>query len=291
MLFRSLVLSRLLHNTGSWDHLTQTNRQAWQGGCITSYRQLLTGQDVTAFFHILDLCHKLRLPPPADLLRFERLRLLALVASRGNATLLRILEAVVGDKGCWLTAAKEDLQWLVRLRPTPAAAMLGRFGLSEVFGHLPDHRQLMKTLLRAAWSIAAVNCCETDFERLAVRPHVQHTCRLCGASCASKRGLDADLAAKHSLRLRGRFHAKGQVCQCCPKHFSHREKLIKHLVRGSPQCLNCLRRHVQPLTIEEEQPSLTAGTGDLARAYVGPAADIELVNSELVEPNCIEDYL
>ena len=126
---------------------------------------------------------------------------------------------------------------------------------------------------------------------------MQHTCRRCGTSCTSKRGLHAHLAVKHSLRLRGGFYAKGHVCQCCSQHFSHREKLIQHLVRGSPQCLNWLRRHVQPLTIEEEQtlsrnrPSLQAGTGDLVRAYVGPAADIELVNSELVEPNCIEDYL
>ena len=89
MLFRSLVLSRLLHNVGSWVHLTQTNCQAWQGGCITLFRRLLTGSDVTAFFHNHDLCHKLRLPPPLNLLRFERLRLFALVACRGSLDLLR----------------------------------------------------------------------------------------------------------------------------------------------------------------------------------------------------------
>ena len=297
MLFRSLVLSRLLHNVGSWVCFTQTNRQAWQGGCISLYRQLLTGPDTTAFFHNHDLCRKLRLPPPAALLRFERLRLLALVASRGNSSLWRVLEAGIGDKGCWLTEAMADLCWLAELRPTPAATLLGSLELPQVFVHLQERPHLMRSLLRAAWPIAAVTCTEPDFERVVVRPQVQHACRLCGTFCTSRRGLHAHLAAKHLLRLRGRFFARGQVCQCCSKHFSHREKLIKHLVRGSPQCLNWLRRHVQPLTTEEEsalsrsRPSARAGTGDLVRAYVGPAVCVDLADSELVEPYCIEDYL
>ena len=187
MLFRSLVLSRLLHNVGSWVHLTQTNRQSWQGGCISLYRQLLLGRDATAFFHNHDLCQKLRLPPPLDLLRFQRLRLLALVANRGNAGLLRVLEAGIGDSGCWLTAALGDLQWLGRLRSTPATVSLCQMDVTAVFCYLRSHPALMRSLLRAAWHAAALGCQSTDFERLAVRAHVPHVCRICSTPSASKR--------------------------------------------------------------------------------------------------------
>ena len=297
MLFRSLVMSRLLHNVGSWVRLTQTNRQSWQGGCISLYRQLLTGQDVTAFFHNHDLCHKLRLPPPLALLRFERLRLFALVACRGSVDLLRVLEAGIGDSGCWLSAVSEDIQWLGGLRQTPDTATLCRMDISEAFLHCRQRPTLMRSLLRAAWHIAAVDCQSQDFERLAIRVQAPHTCRMCGTVCASKRGLHAHLAAKHALRLRGRFYAKGRVCQCCSKLFSHREKLIKHLVRGSPQCLSWLRLHVQPLTMEEEatlsrsKDPAGAGTGALVRAYVGQGVPVEILSPDTVEPQCIEDYL
>ena len=297
MLFRGLVMSRLLHNVGSWVRLTQTNRQSWQGGCISLYRQLLTGKDVTAFFHNPDLCHKLRLPPPLDLLRLERLRLFALVASRGSLDLLRVLEASIADPGCWLTAVLEDIRWLGGLRHTPEATAMARMDISEVFMHCRSRPMLMRSLLRSAWHTSAASCTSLDFERLTVRVQTPYACRICGTVCASKRGLHAHLAAKHSLRLRGRFYARGKTCQCCSKMFSHREKLIKHLVRGSPQCLSWLRLHVQPLTMEEEaalsrcKDNTNAGTGALVRAYVGPAAMVDVLNHDTSELQCIEDYL
>ena len=297
-IFRSLVLSRATHNIGAWSFMNLSSKQAWQGGCITLYRHLLCGAEVTGRFHNAALCKKLGLPPPLALIRFERVRLLSLTAQRGFTSLLQILEASIGDRHCWLTVALSDLQWLIRLRPTPAARSLQDLDLASLFGRLRDQPNLVATLVSKAWHLISQDCTEADFVRVQVETKEVMVCKMCGTTCQSRRGLHAHMALKHTLRLRGRFYARGRVCQCCNKTFSNRERLIKHLVRGRPSCLRWLQCHAQPLTADEEAALSKScrskgkpSTADLCRAYTGPSTPLVLRQEDARDPFCIEDFL
>ena len=106
ILFRSLVLSRLLHNSGSWPPLQKGEAKVWQGGVLRLYKLLLTGPDAAHDAHITAgaLCQAVGLPSPVQLLHFERARLLYQLAVRDCQPVLALLEAGLGSPRCWLSA-------------------------------------------------------------------------------------------------------------------------------------------------------------------------------------------
>ena len=106
ILFRSLVLSRLLHNSGSWPPLQKGEAKVWQGGVLRLYKLLLTGPDAAHDAHITAgaLCQAVGLPSPVQLLHFERAHLLYQLAVRDCQPVLALLEAGLGSPRCWLSA-------------------------------------------------------------------------------------------------------------------------------------------------------------------------------------------
>ncbi|CAE7940177.1 GTPBP4 [Symbiodinium sp. KB8] len=114
MLFRSLVLSRALVNVAAWSGMRIAEKLAWQSGVLRLYGALLVGPQAKHDAHVShrELLRAVGLPAPIDLLRLERLRLLAQLLHKSCSRVHELLEASIGAQRCWLTEILDDWQWL-----------------------------------------------------------------------------------------------------------------------------------------------------------------------------------
>ena len=251
--FRSYVLSRLLHNVGSWSGLQAHDKHTWQAGVLNLYRCMLPRPTVARDAHVsaANLCQHALCPPPLSLVRIERMRLAAQLAVSGETNIMALLEAHVGEDCCWLQELYDDVLWARNRVPSrvwedlPVAP-----DLAELFRWLASHASTWPVLLQRLWRLAASAPQPGDFvshheARLVTRP-----CTLCGAVCKGKRGLANHLALQHGLRSHSRRLIRGTVCHCCGVQFHTRSRLLRHVHRYSPRCGAFLRQFCRPLTRE-----------------------------------------
>ena len=267
-LFRSLVISRLVCNIGSWPLLLLQEQQLWQAGIIRLYKSLIPHLRHDAHVSALDIVRSAGMPLPLDLLRFERIRLFNQLATKDFRPLTALVEANIGASRCWLQAIMEDVRWLADLRPTASAQALCGLDLPGLWTFAQSHPVLLTSLVRSAWHAAVAKASQVGLVAPVPAPAQVLACPLCKASCKGPRGLSLHLAVKHNYRCRARFYAPDTICRCCHLQFSDRQKLLKHLIRRSPGCLIFLRRHMEPLTLAEELQA-TARENKRARKGIG----------------------
>ena len=257
-LFRSLVLSRLTHNMGSWAGLTLSEQAAWQKGCMRLYRFLVPAKAAADHIDCVRLCAMTLMPAPLQLLKLERLRLLNQCAIKGFSSLLQLVEGTVGSSPCWLAEALQDVRWLVDIRPVPSALALKDLDVAELFHALQARSSGFVHLLSPAWGRAVLTVETTDFVRFADAERASLKCLLCGKACKGKQGLQVHMSRRHGELIQARYYAPDHRCHACKKGFATRERVIKHLSRRSPACLVFLQQHVSPLSYEEEREATAA---------------------------------
>ena len=253
ILFRSLVLSRLTHNVGSWAGLTLSEQAAWQKGCMRLYRFLVPAKAAADHIDCARLCSMTLMPAPLQLIKLERLRLLNQCAIKGFSSLLQLVEGTVGSSHCWLTEALEDVRWLVELRPVPSALALQDLDVAELFKALQARPSGLAHLLPAAWSRVVHNVEVKDFMKFADSARTSLKCLLCGKDCKGRQGLQVHMSRRHGELIQARFYAPDHRCHACKKCFATRERVIKHLSRRSPACLSFLQSHTPPMSAEAER--------------------------------------
>ena len=253
ILFRSLVLSRLTHNVGSWTGLTLSEQAAWQKGCMRLYRFLVPAKAAAEHLDCARLCAMTMMPAPLQLLRLERLRLLNQCALKGFSSLLHLVEGTVGSSHCWLAEALDDVRWLVDLRPIPSALAFRDLDVSELFKALQERPAGLAHVLPKAWSRAVSTVETNDFMRFTEATRTSSKCLLCGKECKGKQGLQVHMSRRHGELIQARVYAPDHRCHACKKCFATRERVIKHLSRRSPACLSFLQQHTAPLSAEAER--------------------------------------
>ena len=93
-----LALSRGIHKIGAWSDPSKSDLRMWQAGCLNLYRFLLPSHLRES--HLISICRLANMPAPSVLIKFERLRLLGQIASKGFNALLQLLESAAGNPHC-----------------------------------------------------------------------------------------------------------------------------------------------------------------------------------------------
>ena len=253
-LFRSLVLSRLLHNCGAWPVLQKGEARAWQGGVLRLYKLLLTGAAGIHDAHNVaqEICTGVQLPSPAQLLHIERLRLLYQLATRACQPVLALLEAGLGSERCWLSAANQGISWLAeacrRHLPQP---WIAHPSPDEVIAWIRPTGTKFLHAIQKGWGHA---CRQKPDSVILLLPQPlpcpPAACPLCAFVAKNRTGLCGHLSHHHSLRSVARRLVRGTNCPECCREFHTRQRILAHL-RKHKQCLFALRSKGLLLTEEE----------------------------------------
>ena len=240
MIFRSLVLSRALVNVAAWSGMRIAEKLAWQSGVLHLYGALLVGPQAKHDAHVShrELLRAVGLPAPIDLLRLERLRLLAQLLHKSCSRVHELLEASIGAQRCWLTEILDDWQWL---RGLLSLSIPGdQEDVSIALGYLAGRTSQLSAWVRRAWYKSCANWAFCEIVVPRTGPMIVHQCPFCCAKLRGKAGLAGHLALKHGLRSKARFLVRTATCPACLKCFHTRSRLLFHLQRSSPKCFSSL---------------------------------------------------
>ena len=254
--FRSYVLSRLLHNVGSWSGMQAQDKHTWQAGVLHLYRCMLPRPVVARDAHVTSasLCQYALCPPPLALVRIERLRLAAQLAVSQEIHILALLEAHVGEERCWLSEVLSDVSWARgRVHSRMWDGLPEEPDLAQLFAWLALHASTWPRLLQLLWRATAGQPSVEDFVSHQQSRMVERSCNLCGMLCKGKRGFANHLALQHGLHSHSHSLVRGTVCEGCGVQFHTRSRLLRHVHRYSPRCRRFLLRFCRPLTREESR--------------------------------------
>ncbi|OLP77308.1 hypothetical protein AK812_SmicGene42640 [Symbiodinium microadriaticum] len=250
----SLVLSRLLHNAGTWVFQTKGHSAAYRKGYVSLLRacvrpvlgypcRRLTDQQV---------CAVLGAMLPQEAIACARIRVLAAITDRGHP----FLQAVLMHERQWWNHALEDVRivadvlrdpqlktWTQQadraaaflawpLSPQATANLLRRFRKAAV-----DGRQDL--IAAAAAKAKAHDAADRAGVIYAVLPEVRAfdpecQCSVCHACFSTRAAAAAHLAKRHGLHAAAHF-AVGTACQACMRQFWSTARLKQHL-RSSRSC-------------------------------------------------------
>ena len=270
-LFRSLVLSRLLHNCGAWPALGKGEARAWQGGVLRLYKLLLTGAAGAHDAHTAapEICTGAQLPSPAQLLHFERMRLLYQLATRKCQPVLALLEAGIGSERCWMSAVHQGVSWLAEVCPRSLPrTWVEHPSPDETLAWIRATGTKFIHALQKGWNRACTQ--KTDQVVLLLPqppPCPPAACPLCSFVAKNRTGLCGHLAHHHSLRSVARRLVRGTSCPECCREFHTRQRVLAHL-RKHKQCLSALRARGLVLS-EEEAHELDAAEIQRIKAHRG----------------------
>ena len=290
LLLRSHVLSILLAGAGTWPLLNGKAWQAFQGGVIGMYRQLL-GLRATGNWHWTrsQLLSRVGLPSPEALLHGARLRLLS--------QLVRTAPDQVWALLAWNPEFQQGLrssgEWFYEAMH--ATCKLGRihedwFSWSTFLKCHPGH---WKGLLKRAeaWDIE-IHRLQGIFESAArtlwspSTPSVslpiegmRHACLICGLAFASRQQWGAHAQRVHGYRNAASRLVVGRQCQACGTVYATGSRLKTHLL-ASARCRAFLELS-DPASLpaplpESKEPILQAPSVRAASAHALPPAGEEL---------------
>ncbi|OLQ14158.1 hypothetical protein AK812_SmicGene1724 [Symbiodinium microadriaticum] len=248
LLFRTYVLSTVLSGAGTWPWLSATEWQAFSGGIVSLYRQLLClkadgGYEVTTA-QILARCG---LPSPASLLAAARLRFLGQLVRQGPDPAWAILR--------WYTpfqrAVRSACSWLLQ-------AVSGTSSLGDPLSDWETWRSLIvdcpgqwKGLLKRAeawhsevdvmlasldssarrlWSPCPATPCARGLS------DCEHACLPCGLAFRTQQAWGAHAHRAHGYLSPAHQCARGRRCPACGLTLANLTRLRKHF-KTSPVCL------------------------------------------------------
>ncbi|CAE7762507.1 unnamed protein product [Symbiodinium microadriaticum] len=287
-LFRTYVLSAVMAGAGTWPWLSVTEWQAFSGGIVNLYRQLLClkaegGYEVTTS-QILFRCG---LPSPASLLALARLRFLSQLARYGPDPAWAVLS--------WYTPFQKALdsscRWLLQ-------AVQGFSSLLDPAQHWHTWQDLLvnqpgrwKGLLKRAeaWhqeanAMQALMVCSAR-NLWTQRPlpatvgglsDCAHACLLCGLAFRTQQAWGAHAHRAHGYLSPAHQCAKGRRCPACGLTLANLTRLRKHF-KTSAICLQISQGYVDaptfPLEFSEGHVQFPA-TGGVARATLPATQEV-----------------
>jgi hypothetical protein len=195
---------------------------------------------------------------PMARLAVARVRIFALMLSRGQTFLLALAYEGRMSSKSWWKALVADLEWLAA-----GSSKLSEFRLSGVGGWLTF---LCGNGPRAMCTVqaAASECCrkqEAELQAIADAggaEAIEHLadgdawqCTECGESLGSYQAMVAHRARSHGILRDARRKIAGATCPVCLRTFAHRSGVLNHLHKRSAICLMNLESYYQDLGQEE----------------------------------------
>ena len=261
ILLRSLGLSRASHGASTWRRLTKAESQAWEHGVAYLLRALLpenrhTGESTYA--SSVKIAQATGFPLPTELLAFDRLRHLVLIAAGQQSSLWELLQAEAAIcANAWLSRAQEDLNWLASLVPdaqlphspvlvyNASPAGLRRFRAAIRKGFMVVGQKNYRAYLVAQNDPARAPDADKDCNE---QPFA---CGQCEASFTCVHAVRAHRFAKHNLRPLVERYTAADTCRVCLCKFWSRSRLLRHVSHDSPTCGWALIAAAKPVLIEE----------------------------------------
>ena len=267
-LFRSLVLSGVLHNAGAWHVLSGSELNCFQRGIYGLYGRLARSHWHTPALHWSNdrLCVELGLESPLILLRATRLRYIQHLIRSGEPQLWGLLQ----QDPDWWNQIYDDVSWLFQLVPwSPMSCML------------PRDWELFSARLRVnggAWkgTVKKGIILQCQYDRLHVEWRAWHEaiilrikearllpyvttgrrsaeafCPCCQRPFASKAAWAVHAFKVHGRTTPARLVADGSQCSSCLKQYDSYVSLVHHLRYSLP----CFAR----LFLRPDRPQLAPG--------------------------------
>ena len=296
-LFRSHVLSALLHGAGSWHVLSEGEFQSFAGGIMALFRQVLSIPATDdQHWSRQQILGAVGVPGPQALLRIERLRFMPLLLRRGPDSLWALLrrdEAVNAGMRAAFSWVYERLQHTVPLRhpfddwvswrqqmldkPGVWKGWIKRAAAIEV--HIQNLEALQDVTMRQIWTDRG-----TD---VATQDEYEHACLKCGVAFSSRQRWGAHACRSHGYKARHTQASQGRRCTI----FSGPGRLRRHLQHS----ICCL--HAYNIGAIDDGIDHTAGHDQAPPLHDGDRPIFEAICHELLAalretmPKCENDLL
>ena len=258
--FESCVLSVVYYNAGTWTTIHPKEWKSFERGVISLFKRLLV-KDVEAMVlrHMSneEVCNRLQLPSPLELLRIARVRYYGTAIAKAPDALW----ALIAAEGDWHDRAQADLLWVHQLtigrqdRPAPTAnpdywnqmAILqpGRWKkmLKKARLHLLAIRQ--RELHVRQWH----HECQDYMQKIGLWQVLQEShpqplpmqnveifpCYACQRTFSTKAAWAVHSFKKHDYRAYARYLASGTTCDVCGRCYLSVYRLSLHL-KHSQRC-------------------------------------------------------
>ena len=288
MLYRSLINSKLLYGSATWQQMNVATLQFWVTQLLKLYRRIVPTLTLAAGVHQLDIVTTSMQLPPLWLLSQTRLRLFVRVFDLPKADLLCMLQAQTERSG-WLRLIRADLNALNQLLPTDS--LIPEVDTKPWSSLAADLTATPRTLL-AKCKLA--NACFFQQARIwnalvAFRSRFVQTaqnkgalftaatpvstdlpifhCPICQQSFASLQRLFAHDFKQHRSRNVASLYAVDSTCRWCLRQYHSRVQLLHHLKYTRTGCLHALICTVPPLDPESEESLAAADRVQLREQY------------------------
>eukprot|EP00438_Fugacium_kawagutii_P034295 Skav220568 [mRNA] locus=scaffold2140:124648:130443:+ [translate_table: standard] len=277
LLFKSLVLSKLLYGAGAWQAPHIHTLKSWHTKVIGLYRNLVPHVPKQEGVYDLDVIAACKLPHPLMLLSLQRFSLFDRLMQTETTELLAVLQHQPRDQG-WFSLIRADLIHLAILVPhmqlttwadmcddqqiaqfcferPKALRSLGKQACKVYEGYLTIWHQFRAFQKQfhddlVAWHVRIHSC------EVVVAPGASYACHLCAATFHDYKSLCGHIFKKHGIANIAQRYAATNVCRGCLKTYHSREQVLHHLKYFRTGCLLKLSVTVPPITDEELQEIL-----------------------------------
>ena len=285
----AVVFSRLFYNAAVWPPIPVTKISGIRVPYMRALRTVATGTAASTAktapdVEVYRMADGAYLPIEATMRRY-RLRYCHRVCAHAPAPLRALIQVGFGRKGSWVEMIIDDLEWMFDRLVVGSAArdLASPRGCLNRWETVAKDAEVWRSMMNSAFieetaqfrrGIAVVAIPEGQGPTAAALPGY-FQCPEC------ERDFDrSDKLASHRHRVHGaktgaRLYAVGSHCGACLKEFHTRERLVYHL-NVCVACLDTLRAHWVPLTVEQaaELDAAAAGEqrGNTARGFASRKA-------------------
>ena len=284
-IFRSHVLSAVTPGVGTWRFLNGREWQAFSGGVLNLYRQILCLRTEGGFrCTATQIFSRTGLPSPTSLLQVERLRFLGQLVRHGPDAAW----ALLGHYADYQEALREASRWLLDAVGTTCQLRDIESDWASWEAYMRDSPGKWKSLLKRAdcWYAAKDNVLASldGFARGAWEvdetnhsfpvADCVHACLHCRIAFRTRQQWGAHAHRVHGYHSRAHMVAQGRSCRACGLQLATEAKLRTHL-RLSLPCVQKLERIVAAGPCEPDlTPAhiLAPAVPGVGKAALGPAA-------------------
>ena len=321
-LLESLVISKLLFNSGYWPPLKPAQLHRLEG-CITKWQRTITGDGFWATHRVSNpLFLKLHELPSIEA-RLNRNRLLSAFQVYQNSPDLAWPAAIEAEKApsvTWLCMVRRAIEWLQDIDPgfgpllptvcradelehwLCASQDKGPLQVKRLFGrHLLQEKAIAEALLHHQWL-------HLDFENNGFRfkatiPESENfamgletfSCQACDKSFATRQALQAHNWLQHQQISIERQYVDGPVCRACGVMFWTSQRVQQHLrqSRKLPEgCFQKLFLNFQPCSepVRWNIQSPWLHLHNLPQTYVGGESEGLTSNAEQLRQQQLDKW-
>lgn len=277
-ILRSLMLSRLFYNAGTWCYVSGTWMKPIKRRLQATYTSMAKAWrgDAVSRLPFKTVCEQLGAPTAEQQLAAARLRLWARLVRHGPPVLHALVQSAADQPWSWARRVMCDLVVLHRASGKLSELPPPQADLEPWCAFVQNHPAAWASIVAAHFMSFRADAHATKVPNAVPEPGVDpvvpgglaeplvvHQCQECHVHFGSRQALMAHRAHKHGYRRDEARYAVGEVCQFCMLLLHTRARLMGHFVKA-PLCLQSHVQFFQPLSPEALQQLADAEAPDRA---------------------------